>query len=86
MPFQSELQLAIDAVRKASALCKRVQENLIDSDTVQKNDKSPVTIADLGTQAVVNIAIRQQFPDAAMIGEEDSKVLRENPGLSAKVV
>ena len=33
MPFQSELQLAIDAVRKASALCKRVQENLIDSDT-----------------------------------------------------
>ena len=86
MSYQAELKLAIEAVKKASDLCRRVQENLIDSDTVEKNDKSPVTIADLGTQAVVNLAIQKSFPDAAMIGEEDSKTLRENADLSTKVL
>lgn len=86
MNLQTELKVAIEAVKKAAQLTKNVQENLIDADAVEKKDRSPVTIADLGTQASVNMAIRAVFPDNALIGEEDSNILRENADLRAKVL
>lgn len=85
MAYERELAAAIDAVRTASNLCRSVQHNLIAADTVTKNDRSPVTVADLGTQAVVTRILRQTCPDDALVGEEDTGQLRENAELRAKV-
>lgn len=85
MAYENELKIAIEAVKKACALCSNVQKNLIDSDSIEKNDRSPVTIADLGTQAVVTMEVVQAFPNDPLIGEEDSNILRENEMLREKV-
>ena len=62
MAFEKELEIALAAVQKAASLCKSVQHNLIDEDTVTKKDRSPVTIADLGTQAVVILDLSESVP------------------------
>jgi 3'(2'), 5'-bisphosphate nucleotidase len=44
--------------------------------TLLKSDRSPVTIADFGSQAMICKMIRQKFPRDAIVAEEDSKELR----------
>ena len=85
MNLQKELAVALAAVGKASRLCTSVQHQLIDADTVTKNDRSPVTVADLGTQAVIILDILKNFEGDAIVGEEDSNTLRENQSLREKV-
>jgi 3'(2'), 5'-bisphosphate nucleotidase len=61
------------AVRQAALLCQTVQQDSfhsIDKFSQDKNDKEPVTIADYGAQAIISHAIRQYFPDDAIIAEE----------------
>lgn len=85
MPYEKELSTAISAIENAVKLCRGVQQNLIAADTVEKNDRSPVTIADLGAQAVVFRALRSAFTHDALVGEEDSSQLQENDELCEKV-
>ncbi len=85
MTYENELAVALDAVEKASALCRKVQHT-IDVDAVQKADRSPVTIADFASQAVINMTLRRAFPDDPMVSEEESAVLKENSDLRGKVV
>lgn len=85
MPYEKELSTAISAVESAVHLCRGVQQNLIAADAVEKNDRSPVTIADLGAQALVFRALHHAFPGDALIGEEDSSQLQENDELRGKV-
>lgn len=82
-----ELEIAIKAVRDASVLCTAVQ-SVIDPATLEKKDKSPVTVADFGSQALVCRRLQEAFPEDPIIGEEDSAELREpgNAGILAKVV
>ena len=44
---------------------------------MDKTDKSPVTVADFGAQAIVCKIIAEQFPSDAVVGEEGSEALRE---------
>lgn len=74
MKYQTELQVAVDAVKQASVLCTRVQAT-IESDVLQKDDRSPVTVADYGSQALVCRALAAAFPNDPVIGEEDSAAL-----------
>jgi 3'(2'), 5'-bisphosphate nucleotidase len=53
MNYESELKVAVEAVRKACGLCMRVQSSLVTEDEVTKKDDSPVTVADFGAQAVI---------------------------------
>lgn len=85
MNFQQELQTALLAVRKASTLCASVQFSLITSDTLEKKDRSPVTIADFGSQAVVSSILADSFADDPLVGEEDSQDLEQNPDMLDKV-
>ena len=71
------LQVAVQATRTASVVCRRVQSNLVTAETLEKKDKSPVTVADFASQAVVCKALAEAFPDVPVVGEEDSKDLRE---------
>ncbi len=70
-----DLQQLLPAARQAAALCQRVQRVHIRStrqdDAIwRKEGHEHVTIADYGAQAILCRAIRQLFPDDAVIAEE----------------
>ncbi len=81
----SEKQVAIDAVLKAAQLCQQVQSDMGHTDAMEKADRSPVTIADFGSQALICQAISNAFPDDVIVAEEDSQVLREHTSLLKRV-
>ncbi len=70
-----EIKFVIDAVRQASILVKTVQAKMV-SPAIEKNDRSPVTVADFAAQALVGQMLSEAFPQDAMIGEEDSATLQ----------
>lgn len=74
--FQQALSVAVDAVRRAGRVCRAVQADLVTAATIQKRDKSPVTVADFASQAVVCHALAAAFPDDGVVGEEDAAQLR----------
>ncbi|KAI8805126.1 3',5'-bisphosphate nucleotidase [Cladochytrium replicatum] len=83
--YRFELEVAVDAVTKASKLCQAVFNKLAKGQTLTKDDKSPVTVADFGAQAVINSLLHKSFPSIPIVGEEDSKDLQENAKLSSNV-
>lgn len=87
MSYSTEQEVAIKAVREAASLCQAVQAQ-ITSSVLEKKDKSPVTVADFGSQALVCRAIREAFPGDPIIAEEDSAALKteEHAALLEKVV
>ncbi|MFH1463413.1 MAG: 3'(2'),5'-bisphosphate nucleotidase [Pseudomonadota bacterium] len=88
MSLQAERRVALDAVLHACHLCRTVQANLVAGSTLTKDDRSPVTVADFGAQAVVAHLLAQAFPEVPMVGEEDAAALRDptNEVLLAKVL
>lgn len=77
-----EIRFALEAVRKASLLARRVQTEMIKPISMTKSDQSPVTVADLASQAVIASLLKQAFPNDSLVGEEDSKIL-QTPGGNA---
>lgn len=73
--FAREQAIAVDAVREAAALCQAVQADIGD-DVLKKKDRTPVTVADFGSQALICRALREAFPADPIIAEEDAAVLR----------
>jgi 3'(2'), 5'-bisphosphate nucleotidase len=47
------------------------------TDALSKSDKSPVTVADFASQAVVSAMLASQFPKDPLVAEEDSATLRK---------
>ena len=72
LDLMSRKQVALAAVRQAAAVCKGVQEQLIRPETIEKKDKSPVTVADFASQAIVCSMLADAFPDDVVVGEEDA--------------
>ena len=85
--YTRELATAIAAVREAATLCREVQHT-ITPDVLSKKDKSPVTVADFGSQALICHTLADAFPDDPIIAEEDASALRDaaNDKLLRKVV
>ena len=77
MIYDNELEAALYAVTKSCVLCANIQNSLVAEDTLNKSDRSPVTIADFGSQAVVNLVLRKMYPDDDYVCEEDSDQLRK---------
>lgn len=71
------LETAIAAVEEAALICQKVQHKLVTEDTLIKKDRSPVTIADLASQAVICKTLKEAFPAMPIIAEEDAQSLRE---------
>lgn len=66
------------AVAAASSVCSSVQARLDQLRAITKDDKSPVTIADFASQAVVARALRAALgDDLLLVGEESSAFLRD---------
>lgn len=77
MELEHELRIANEAVRQASILCASVQSSLKSVAQLDKADKSPVTVADYGAQALVLNILANAFPEDPAVGEEDAGELRE---------
>eukprot|EP00200_Dunaliella_tertiolecta_P000683 CAMPEP_0202359124 /NCGR_PEP_ID=MMETSP1126-20121109/12530_1 /ASSEMBLY_ACC=CAM_ASM_000457 /TAXON_ID=3047 /ORGANISM="Dunaliella tertiolecta, Strain CCMP1320" /LENGTH=431 /DNA_ID=CAMNT_0048952449 /DNA_START=103 /DNA_END=1399 /DNA_ORIENTATION=- len=82
--YSAELAAAADAVRLASRVCETVQRDLAESEKVDKQDDSPVTVADYAAQAVVAWSLSRsqaatQGTRLCMVAEEDSSSFKE-PG------
>mmetsp|Transcript_1635 Transcript_1635/g.2716 ORF Transcript_1635/g.2716 Transcript_1635/m.2716 type:complete len:358 (+) Transcript_1635:112-1185(+) len=77
--YEGDLKSAIEAVRMASKLCRRSQQQLKQKGVVKKDDSyaSPVTVADLGAQAIVCAFLGQSAP---VVAEEDTVFLRSEKG------
>ncbi len=88
MSYARHRQAAVEAVLAASKLCQSVQARLVAGSTLEKGDKSPVTVADFGAQAIVSHLLGEAFPDIPLVGEEDAEALREphNEALKNKVL
>jgi len=89
--LQQEKSTALRAVVSASRLCQSVQASLVKegvsgSGTQVKQDKSPVTLADFGAQALVSHVLNQDFPDFLMVGEENADELRADDALRIRMM
>jgi 3'(2'), 5'-bisphosphate nucleotidase len=71
-----EVVTAVQVAVQASALCEKIRKDLAKQESILKKDRSPVTIADYGSQAIICKMIRERFPDDTIVAEEDSKELR----------
>lgn len=76
MAYEREKQVVIAAVIEAATLCEQVRRDLC-GDAIEKQDASPVTIADFGAQAVICRAIALAFPADPIVAEEDAELLRQ---------
>ncbi|KAF4921214.1 3'(2'),5'-bisphosphate nucleotidase [Colletotrichum viniferum] len=82
--YAKELEVAQLAVQRASILTKRVFHEKAKG-TVDKNDKSPVTIGDFGAQALIIAALRHHFPQDEIVAEEEAAQLRSDAGLRDQI-
>ncbi len=71
------LNTAIEAVRQAAQICQKVQAQLVAEDSLTKKDRSPVTVADFASQAIICKQLKQAFPQIDIVGEEDAQSLRQ---------
>uniref|UniRef100_A0A2P2JQZ4 3'(2'),5'-bisphosphate nucleotidase n=1 Tax=Rhizophora mucronata TaxID=61149 RepID=A0A2P2JQZ4_RHIMU len=80
MSYAKELAAAKKAASLAARLCQKVQKALLHSDVHSKSDKSPVTVADYGSQVLVSYVLQKEIPSEpfSLVAEEDSGDLRED--------
>lgn len=75
MGYEKELAVAKEAVMQAARLCEAVRHDMV-PDAMEKADKSPVTVADYGSQAIICRALAAAFPADPVVGEEDAADLK----------
>ncbi len=73
---EPEIQFALSAVGQAALLVEQVQHELASS-ALTKDDRSPVTVGDLASQALVSYLLSQAFPSDLLVAEEESASLRK---------
>ncbi|MEM8836076.1 MAG: 3'(2'),5'-bisphosphate nucleotidase [Planctomycetota bacterium] len=72
------LKAAREAVSRASSVCREVQRELESVQSLTKDDRSPVTVADFASQAVVAATLSELLGHRiTLIGEEDADELRQ---------
>ena len=75
---RADVQFAVEAVTAAASACREIQRQL-GQGTLRKSDRSPVTVADFTSQALIAHRLQQAFPKDVLVAEEDSAQLRQ-PG------
>lgn len=87
-PRRKDVLVALKAVRKACRLTKKLQPDSLEDgiSTVEKQDTSPVTVADFACQASVLHDLHKAFPEDSFIAEESSAALNEDAELAKQVL
>ena len=83
MAYEKEKEIAIAAVQAAATVCEKVRAEMV-PEAIEKSDKSPVTVADFGAQAIVCKMLKEAFPSDPIVGEEDADDLR-TPEMAARL-
>jgi 3'(2'), 5'-bisphosphate nucleotidase len=84
-----ELQTAISIVQRSAFLIRSLQKKLLsqaDFSGETKDDKTPVTVADLSVQALIIDTLSMAFPNDRFIAEEDSGLVRTNADIRNTVL
>jgi 3'(2'), 5'-bisphosphate nucleotidase len=89
--FRPEAAHALAAVRQATDLCRRVQAGMVSAVAMEKVDRSPVTVADYGAQAIMCHSLASICPDLSVVAEETvAQVTRSvgvlSPGVTSEDV
>ncbi|GAB4538697.1 MAG: 3'(2'),5'-bisphosphate nucleotidase [Anaerolineae bacterium] len=74
--YATEKERAYHAIVRAAALCRRVQTEMVRPASAEKADRSPVTVADYASQAIICKELADAFPDDPVVAEETSEGLR----------
>uniref|UniRef100_A0A0A9DA15 Uncharacterized protein n=1 Tax=Arundo donax TaxID=35708 RepID=A0A0A9DA15_ARUDO len=82
------MEVAVRVVQVACTLCQHVQESLLRPSSNargrvhSKLDRSPVTVADWGVQAIVSWLLSDSFHDESIsiVAEEDDETLSSSDG------
>jgi len=82
--YSKELEVAQLAVQRATLLTKKVFHEKAKG-TISKDDASPVTIGDFGAQALIIHAIKKNFPDDQVVGEEEASTVRDDQKLRDQI-
>lgn len=82
----AERRFAIGAVIAASRLTRAVRNDFDPSEATSKADSSPVTVADLGAQALVSMSLAEALPRDGLMGEEDYGPLADSADLAMAVL
>jgi 3'(2'), 5'-bisphosphate nucleotidase len=82
-----ELLAMLNAVRAAGVITRAVQADLLSAGTLTKDDKSPVTVADYASQAVISHYLEAMTAGHPLVAEEAADELRqdENEAVRAAV-
>lgn len=86
MNLIKELEVGQRAVQAALELCCRVGKNNLKGRTISKQDRSPVTIADFGSQILITKELNKAYPDDPIIAEEDTDLLKKNNSLCQQLM
>ncbi|MCE2391217.1 MAG: 3'(2'),5'-bisphosphate nucleotidase [Proteobacteria bacterium] len=75
--LDARLSAARLAVTDAALVCRSVQADLASVRAELKDDRSPVTVADWASQAVVVRRLYRELGEQTIVGEEDAEALRQ---------
>jgi len=84
--YEVERQVAVEAVAKACRLCEAVRQGVPAKRALSKKDRSPVTVADFGSQALICRSLAQAFGRDPVAAEEDSTALRSEAGAATRAM
>ena len=85
--YQAEREFALTVASEACRLAETVQREIVDNaDSLTKDDRSPVTMADLAIQTVVSQRISSSFPGDPLLAEEDAEALAGSADMARKVL
>lgn len=75
MPEARQIDAAARAVAQAGLVCRAVQAGQASIRAIAKDDRSPVTVADFASQAVVAHRLREALGPVRLLAEEDAAAL-----------
>lgn len=83
----TDLHVAATAVAEACAVARRVQDEVVRAgESVTKDDRSPVTVADLAVQLLVTLRLARDLPGDALLAEESAAVFGDAPEMVDRVL
>jgi HAL2 family 3'(2'),5'-bisphosphate nucleotidase len=86
-PRRKDVLVGLEAVRKAATMTQALQPESSDGiGVINKQDASPVTVADFAAQAMILRHLKDAFPDDSFIAEESSAALADDAGLANQVL
>ncbi len=85
MKHSDWLPFCLSAVWEASRCCEAIADAFEVGDHQTKQDRSPVTIADYASQALIIARLSAQTPEVGIVAEEGADDLRNDPELVKRI-